>query len=170
MFRAPGSNTLPGRRFAAFPAGVLCYVLKPDGRFLLLDHPKRDGLEVISGAVEAGETLREAALRELREEAGPSLVARPLGVFHAGSFAYDSQTPSLISVHWLFAHESGDVVPADDMHGATVSWLACDDIAAAVIAVPQPLAHRPDWLFRRALAVYPDWVDDAAVLASEGQN
>lgn len=157
-----------GRQFDTFPAAVLCYLVRPYGRFLLLAHPDRSGVEVVSGAVEAGETPRDAALRELREECGPSLVAHPLGVFHAGSFAYDALNPNLISLHWLFGYERGAVVPADDMRGASVFWLNCNEIADQTLIVPQPVAGRPDWLFRRAWSVYPDWLADAAIVAREG--
>lgn len=153
-----------GRRFDTFPAGVLCYVLRPDGRFLLLKHPRRAGLEVVSGAVEAGETLLAAAVRELAEETGSSMAVRPLGVFHASSFAYEDTTPNLISVHWLFAYQAGEVMPADDMAGATVAWMTCDEIAAAKLTVPEPVSGRSDWLFRRALAVYPGWVEDGHIV------
>ena len=42
--------------------------------------------EVVSGAVEAGETLLEAVLREIREELGERIRVRPLGVLHAYTF------------------------------------------------------------------------------------
>lgn len=47
------------------------------------------------------------ALREVREEAGPDLRVRPLGVVHASTFAYDDRVRRMISVVYLMAHEGG---------------------------------------------------------------
>jgi hypothetical protein len=60
------------RRFAAFPVAVQAILVNSDERFLLLFNPVGDqGWQVVSGALEAGETLLEGTLREVREELGP---------------------------------------------------------------------------------------------------
>jgi class 3 adenylate cyclase/8-oxo-dGTP pyrophosphatase MutT (NUDIX family) len=66
---------------------AFCYVVRTDGSapqllaFTSLDEP---GFEVPKGAVESGETLEEAALREILEESGITTVqvVRELGVTH----------------------------------------------------------------------------------------
>src|SRR5438309_457569 len=63
-----------GRWFATFPAAVVVPIVNPQEELLLLESQRRAGLwEPVNGAVEEGETLLEAALREVREEAGSDL-------------------------------------------------------------------------------------------------
>ena len=60
-----------GRSFATFPAAVVVPIVNKREELLLLESQRRPGLwEPVNGAVEEGETLLEAALREVREEAG----------------------------------------------------------------------------------------------------
>ena len=63
----------------------------------------------------SGRDLLEAALREVREEAGHHVRVRPLGVVHASTFEYDARVRRMISVVFLMAHEGGAAVPGDDM-------------------------------------------------------
>jgi 8-oxo-dGTP pyrophosphatase MutT (NUDIX family) len=65
---------LSGRSFATFPAAVVVPIVNRPGELLLLESLRRQGLwEPVNGAVDEGESLLEAALREVREEAGPNL-------------------------------------------------------------------------------------------------
>jgi len=51
-----------GRRFAAFPAAVVVFVLDAEERLLLLSSPRRPGRwEVVNGAMDASETVLDAA-------------------------------------------------------------------------------------------------------------
>ena len=66
---------------------VFCYVVRTDGRaprLLVLTSLDEPGFEVPKGAVEPGETLEQAALREILEEAGMTAVrvVQELGVAH----------------------------------------------------------------------------------------
>lgn len=45
----------------------------PDGRFLMVWHPRRNGWEMPGGHVEAGETSEQACIREFMEESGYSI-------------------------------------------------------------------------------------------------
>jgi 8-oxo-dGTP diphosphatase len=146
------------RVFACWPAAVLLTIFDRDERLLLLTHPRRrGGWEVPSGAVEAGETVLQAALREAREELGPAPVLRPLGTAHVEMFPYyDASVGDLLSVTYVLACDGGEVVPADDMAGATVRWATLDEIereALPVIVPAQP------WLRRRALELFRLWRD-----------
>jgi len=97
-----------GRIFATFPAAVVVPIVNKREELLLLESQRRPGLwEPVNGAVEEGETLLEAALREVREEAGAALRVRPLGVVHASTFAYYDRVRQMISVVYLMAHEGG---------------------------------------------------------------
>src|SRR5437879_11417902 len=90
--RPPTITASSGRAFATFPAAVVVTIVNPQEELLLLESPRRAGLwEPVNGAVDEGETLLGAALREVREEAGPDLRVRPLGVVHASTFAYDAR-------------------------------------------------------------------------------
>src|SRR6476646_8618977 len=98
-----------GRSFATFPAAVVVPIINSQEEFLLLNGPRDPSLwQPVNGAVEAGETLLDAALREVREEAGPALMVRPLGVVHASTFAYDTRVSNMISVVYVMAHTGGE--------------------------------------------------------------
>ena len=57
---------LSGRSFATFPAAVVVPIVNRREELLLLESPHRPGWwEPVNGAVDEGETLLEAALREL---------------------------------------------------------------------------------------------------------
>ena len=155
-----------GRAFATHPAAVVAVVVNEREEFLLLESPRRPGWwEPVNGVVEAGETLLEAALREVREEAGPDLRVRPLGVVHASTFAYDSLVTHVISVTFLLTHEAGDVVPGDDMHGSRVRWATLSEIDAERLRLVPPLDQ--PWLRRRAIDLYRLWQPAPAVPLQE---
>jgi 8-oxo-dGTP pyrophosphatase MutT (NUDIX family) len=147
------TDAIGGRRFACTPAAVLAFVVDERERLLLLSCPdKRDApgkWEVVNGALEAGETLLEGALRELHEEAGERLHVRPLGVIHAYTFRYDESIPYMIGVCFLLAYEGGEVVPGDDMAGSEVRWVSLDELERGDVEVLIP--GRQLWLFRHAV-------------------
>jgi len=144
------------RTFACFPAAVLLAIFDREERLLLLSRARSaGGWEVPSGAVEAGETVRQAALREAREELGQGLSVRPLGTAHAEIFPYyDASIGDLISITYVLACDGGSVVPADDMVGASVRWTTLDDIDREGLRVIVPVQP---WLRRRALELYRLW-------------
>jgi 8-oxo-dGTP diphosphatase len=151
-----------GRSFATFPAAVVVPIVNRREELLLLESPRRPGWwEPVNGAVEAGETLLDAALREVREEAGPDLRARPLGVVHAETFAYGARISHMISVVYLMAHEGGAAVPGDDMRGSRVRWATLGDIDSDELRLLPPLDQA--WLRRRTTDLFRLWEPEPAV-------
>jgi 8-oxo-dGTP pyrophosphatase MutT (NUDIX family) len=119
-----------GRRFATTPAAVLVFVVDAQGRILVFRDPVTGIVEVVNGGVEAGETVLEAAERELREEAGGELRARFLGVFHASSYRYDERVPRMLRICLVALHEHGAAEAGDDVAGSLVAWIPSEDLAA----------------------------------------
>ena len=145
-----------GRLFATQPAAVVVPIVNRREELLLLESPRRPGWwEPVNGAVDAGETLLEAALREVREEAGSDLRVRPLGVVHASTFAYDALVKHMISVTYLMAHETGEVMPGDDMRGSRVRWVTIGEIESEGLRMVPPLDQL--WLRRRTIDLYRLW-------------
>ena len=154
----PTITAVSGRSFAAFPAAVVVAIVDRHDELLLLESPRRQGLwEPVNGAVDDGETLLEAALREVREEAGAGLRARPLGVVHASTFAYDARLRCVISVVYLMAHEGGMAAPGGDMRGSRVRWATLGAIESDGLRLLPPLDQ--GWLRRRIVELFWLWVD-----------
>ena len=147
---------LSGRSFATFPAAVVVPIVNRQGELLLLESLRRQGSwEPVNGAVDEGESLLEAALREGREEAGPDLRVRPLGVVHASTFTYDDRVRRMISVVYLMAHEGGAAVPGDDMRGSRVRWATLSAIESDGLRLLPPLDQA--WLRRRTFDLFRLW-------------
>lgn len=146
-----------GRRFAAFAAAVLVFVIDRDERFLLLRSPKHPAWQIVNGGVEAGETLADAACREAAEEAGPELRIRLLGTCHTNSWRYDEVVTRMISTFFVAEHLGGVAVGGDDMVGSEVAWLTIPEIEA--LERDPGLVPEETWVFRRALECYRLWRD-----------
>ena len=152
----PTISTSGGRVFATHPAAVVVAIVNAREELLLLESPRRPGWwEPVNGAVEAGETLLEAALREVREETGPGVHVRQLCVVHASTFAYDALVTCVISVTFLMAYEEGEVVPGDDMRGSRVRWATGHEIESEQLRLVPPLDE--PWLRERTIDLYRLW-------------
>lgn len=148
----------PRRRvFATFPVAIQAIIVNDRREVLLLSSPRRNGRgqwQVVSGGMEADETVLAGALRETREEAGPEVAVRPLGTVHARTFNYDDQIPYMVGIYYLFAYEGGPIQPGDDMADAEARWWSLDDLAAADITF-HPSTEL--WLLQRAVDLYNQW-------------
>ena len=145
-----------GREFATVPAAVVIFIVNPNEEILLLKSPKRKRWEVISGALEAGETVLAGALREVYEEAGRQIKVRPLGAVHTATFHYDENLPYMFSLCYLFAYEGGQIIPGDDMIGAPYQWVGLDQWGQ-LSAQMSPRANH-FWLAHRTIDLYRIWV------------
>lgn len=139
------------RSFACSPAAVVVFVLNDLEEFLFGFHSRRQRWEVVSGALEAEETLLEGAQRELAEEMGPEIQVRSLGVIHADTFRYDDNAQYMISVSFLMAYEGGRILPGDDMAGSDFRWIGLDDILTGGVKIGIP---RETWILQRAVEMY----------------
>ncbi len=156
----PHIMTVDGiRRFACSPIAVLGIIVNEREEILLLAHPDQPrGWQVVNGAMEAGETALEAALRETYEEAGSSLRVRPLGTVHVSAFHYDENVRYMLSVAYLFAFESGEIQPGDDMEGSEYRWWSLAEITSEDVELIIPPGEK--WLIARAVDLYRLWRQD----------
>ncbi|TAK13531.1 MAG: NUDIX domain-containing protein [Anaerolineae bacterium] len=143
------------REFTTSPAAVVVFLIDEHERLLLFKHPGRTLWEVVSGALEAGETVWEGALREVREEAGPDVLVEPLGALHTATFRFDDNNHYMLSLSLLMACRAGSVIPGDDMAGSEARWFTFDELDDPDLPLLPP-TDQP-WLRRRALALYRLW-------------
>jgi len=163
------------RHFACSAVAVQAIILDADERILLLSSPTRNRLgewQIISGALEAAETVLDGVLREVSEEAGAQIQARPLGVVHAQTFHFDAQVEYMIGIYYLCVYEGGAIQPGDDMRDAHYRWWSLEELSAPHVRF-HPSTHL--WMLERAVALYRCWKDQPAVplqpeLASQDQR
>jgi ADP-ribose pyrophosphatase YjhB (NUDIX family) len=159
----PFMTDAQGRRFACSAVAVQAIILNADERVLLLSSPTRNRpgeWQIISGGLEAAETVLEGVLREVREEVGPQIQVWPLGVVHAQTFHFDDHVPYMIGIYYLFAYEEGEVQPGDDMCDAHYRWWSLAELTAANVRF-HPSTHL--WMLQRAMALYRLWQDQPVV-------
>ena len=143
------------RQFAAFPVAIQAVIMNPAREVLLLFSPTRNqGWQLVSGALEAGETPLEGTLREVQEEVGSAIELRALGIIHAESFHYDAQVPFMLSIYTLFAYQGGSVEPGDDMTGSDYGWWALPDLKRDDLKLHATVKL---WLLERAVELYDLW-------------
>jgi NADH pyrophosphatase NudC (nudix superfamily) len=151
----PFLTTIQGIRcFACSAVAVQAIILNAAEQVLLLSSPTKnrpDEWQIISGALEAAETILAGVLREVREEAGPHLQVRPLGVVHAQTFHFDAHVPYMIGLYYLLASEGSEVQPGDDMRDARFRWWSLEELTTA------PVRLHPStqlWMLHRAVVLY----------------
>ena len=151
------------RRFACSAVAVQAIILNADERVLLLSSPTKNHpgeWQIISGALEAAETVLAGVLREVREEAGPHIQGRPLGVVHAQTFHFDVQVPYMIGIYYLLAYEGGQVQPGDDMYDSQFRWWRLEELVQEKVKlfVPPQL-----WVLQRAIELYRLWKEQGQI-------
>jgi ADP-ribose pyrophosphatase YjhB (NUDIX family) len=146
-----------GRRFATTAVAMQAILVNPGEEVLLLHNSTRSpGWQVVSGAIEAGETLLDGTLREVHEEVGAGIRVRPLGAVHVGTFRYDQNVRHMLATHYLFEYQGGEVQPGDDMLGSAYRWWSLAELDRE-----RPVLHASTerWILRRAVELYRLWRD-----------
>ncbi|HEX5941642.1 MAG TPA: NUDIX hydrolase [Anaerolineales bacterium] len=155
----PFMTNLKGtRRFACSAVALQAILVRQDETTLLLSSPTRhpDGAwQVVSGALEAGETVLEGTLREVREELGSHVRVRPLGTVHVQTFHYDENVQYMIAIYYLLAYEGGEVQPGDDMLGSQYRWWNIAELSDENVKIVVPPGQT--WILKRALELYRLW-------------
>jgi len=136
-------------------------IINSESELLLFSH-EADEWTVVAGAVEPNETIRDAAYRELSEEAGAELSAKAVGVAHAHTFHYDEQVRHMISIYYVMRYERGEIIPGDDMRGAEYRWWTLQDLKSKpeLLAIPK---HQV-WILERAIELAKKYGDEDADL------
>lgn len=154
--QTPIITTVSGRNFDTFAAAIVVVIINEQEEMLLLNSPKRPGWwEVVNGAIDAGDTVLSAALREVGEEAGEGVRVRPLGVMHVSTFTYDPNVTHMIGITYLMAYQGGEIAPGDDMQGSQFRWCSLADIERDELKLLAPLDQA--WLRERAIELYRLW-------------
>jgi len=151
----PVVEDMTGRRFACFPAAVLVFLINPKEELLFLSYSQwHNAWGIVKGAIEAGETIKQAALRETREEVSAQVRVEPVGVVHAASVYHDEKVSNVMSVFYLMAYRGGSVQPGDDMVKSQFRWWTLKDIVENGINVVAPHER---WIIQRAIDLYRLW-------------
>ena len=130
--RAAYLASLPTKRMAA---GVLLF--DGAGRVLLVEPTYKDHWEIPGGVVEAGESPRAAARREISEELG---LDRDPGVLLAVDWVPPQHSPADDGLMFLF---DGGILPAVEVAAISVQagelrgWAFCDADAAGKLLSPR---------------------------------
>ena len=144
------------RPFAASAVAIQAIIINQDEQFLLLSSPRRNRAnewQVVSGGLEAGETVLDGVLREVREEVG-DIQVRPFGVIHAQTFHYDAHVRYMIGIYYLLRYEGGRITPGDDMSDAEARWWSLAELEAAKVNF-HPSTHL--WMLQRAQEMARLW-------------
>lgn len=135
--RHPQVTTAAREKLACFPVTVLVFLVDQWERCLLLRRPGQPGWEVIAGSLRAGETIPEAAEREVETALGGRTVAVYLGVLDAFTHVFDANLPAALQVCVLMRYRGGEVHPGRGLRGAELRWWAATDLDEIDLAVPR---------------------------------
>jgi ADP-ribose pyrophosphatase YjhB (NUDIX family) len=139
-----------GRVSRGMTLGVRAVLLQ-DGRVMLVKHGYLPGWYLPGGGVEAGETLGEALVREIAEEAGAALTAPPLlfGIYRNAKASPRDHVALFVCRHWTAA--ATPHIPNREILAAELFPLDAlpDDVTPATLArlreVIEGLAPAADW-------------------------
>jgi len=145
------------RRFATSAVAIQAIIINQDKEILLLSSPSRkQGWQLVSGALEANETLLDGTLREVYEELGTNIQVRPLGTVHVETFHYDEQVQFMLSINTLFAYQGGEIIPGDDMIGSEFRWWPLTDLDNNTLKFHASVKL---WMLKRAVDLYQLWLN-----------
>jgi ADP-ribose pyrophosphatase YjhB (NUDIX family) len=143
------------RRFTTSAVAIQAIIINQAEQILLLSSPTRkQGWQVVSGALEASETLLDGTLREVYEELGNDIQVLPLGTVHAETFHYDQNVLYMLSTYYLLAYLGGTIQPGDDMQGSAFRWWSADELDDDKLVFH---ASAKPWMLRRAVELYRLW-------------
>ncbi|NES83177.1 MAG: NUDIX hydrolase [Moorea sp. SIO2B7] len=114
---------------------------------------------VVSGAIEANETVLESAYRELHEEVGENIKVSPIGVAHTHTFHYDQYVHNMISIFYVMRFESGEIIPGDDEKNSKYDWWSLLEIRKRIDEVVIP--KQQYWMFERAVWLFKKYKEEA---------
>lgn len=156
----PVITSTNGRHFAASAIAVQAILINQQEEILLLNSPTRkQGWQVVSGGLDANETVLNGVLREVSEEVGPHVQVQPLGVAHSQTFHYDAGVQHMVGIYYVLAYKGGDVQPGDDMIGSDFRWWRIEEILTE-----KPTLHPSTipWMLQRAIQLYRLWINEPA--------
>ncbi len=152
----PGEGILPVHCVAA--AGL---VFDDEGRVLLIRHPRR-GWTYPGGMVEQGETLLQAAVREIREESGVTaqlgeLMAVASNVARRPGYNGVKEIPTVVNFVFLARAVSGEPCPSEE--SAESGWFTLEQAEAMVTAPASVEVFRAyrEYQGRPLYLVYRTW-------------
>lgn len=133
----PTIITAAGRSLACYPASVFAFIVDRWDHFLLLRKPGQTGWETVTGTLEPDETVPEAVLGVVKEEAGSEFLVTYLGVLDTFTFLFDANLPPLISICCLLRYRGGEVRPGRDVRDAEFRWWELSELDNIDLAVPK---------------------------------
>ena len=143
------------RRFVTSAVAMQAIIINEAEEILLLSSPNRkQGWQLVSGALEANETLLDGTLREVHEELGTDIQVRPLGIVHVETFHYDECVQFVLGTYYLFAYQGGEVKPGDDMLGSEFRWWSLADLNDGSLKFHASVKL---WMLKRAVELYRLW-------------
>lgn len=146
-----------GRSFPTYAVALQAIIINDNEEILMLySHNRKQGWQIISGGLDAEETILGGTLREINEEIGEKALVRPLGLVHSQTFQYDPAIPHMIGTYYLFTYEGEPIIPGDDMVGSDVRWWSL-----AELENEKPVLHGSThlWMLERAVELYRMWKD-----------
>ena len=133
----PTIATAAGRYLPCFPAHVLAFVVDSWDRVLLFRRPGQPGWEVLVGLLEPGDTVQDAALRDVGEHVGRQFTVVYLGVLDTFTFDFDATLPPSIQICCLLRHRGGEIVPGKQVKDAEFRWWEVSELEQIDLTVPR---------------------------------